>query len=164
MPDEEAVINLKNLSEVADILKSKKDETSVNFNGRVPGADGAAKRDEKYTELLEKFLDNYESDKALARQQKKTFFNFILAFFGILLLAGIALLFIGIFIDSQSSLAIIISSSVDIIVSFIAIPTIIAKNLFPEKIDNEVIEVVKLLVGNDENIRKAIERILNGKN
>ena len=164
MPNEEQISSFDNISDVSKLIQSKRDETSFNSNGHVIGQEGAEKRDEKYTELLEKFLSNYSLEKALIIKQKKTFFDFILAFFSILLLSGIALLFLGLFINSQSSLAIVIGASVDILVSFIAIPTIIAKHLFPEKIDNDVIEVVKLLVGTDENVRKALERLLSGKN
>ena len=47
----------------------------------IDSLEGAEKRDEKYTELLEKFLSNYSLEKALIIKQKKTFFDFILAFF-----------------------------------------------------------------------------------
>lgn len=123
----------------------------------VIGELGAIERDKKYTELLSRFSDNYNTSKKQMKNQKTAFFVVVLVFLGILLVSGIVLLFIALFSNSVNGIAIVIGASVDIFGTFIAIPTIMAKHLFPEKIDNDVIQVVKLLVENDKDIRLAKE-------
>lgn len=130
----------------------------------VIGADGARKRDKLYTKLLARFSDNYDETKKQTKWQKTTFFIVILVLLTGLLVSGIVLLYLALNNCSPCNIAIVIGASVDIIGSFIAIPTIIARHLFPEKIDNDVIKVVKLLVENDKNVREINERhIKNGK-
>lgn len=130
----------------------------------VIGAVGARVRDRLYTELLKRFSDNYAETKTQTRWQKTTFFIVILILLAGLLVSGIVLLFLSLNNCSACNIAIVIGASVDIIGSFIAIPTVIAKHLFPEKIDNDVIKVVKLLVENDKNVREITEQHNNKKN
>lgn len=124
----------------------------------VIGADGARKRDKLYTELLKRFSDNYADTKQQTKWQKTTFFIVILVLLTGLLVSGIVLLYLVLNNCSACNIAIVIGASVDIVGSFIAIPTIIARHLFPEKIDNDVIKVVKLLVENDKNVREINEQ------
>lgn len=136
------------------------DSQSVNSEeeASVIGEEGAIARDKLYTELLTKFSDNYDLTKKQSKTQKTVFFSVVLVFLGILLITGIVILFIALFNCSICNVAVVIGASVDILGAFIAIPTIIAKHLFPEKIDNDVIEVVKQLVRNDKHIRELKEK------
>ena len=59
------------------------------------------------------------------------------------------------FFGKENSLAIIISASVSIIGSLIALPTVIAKHLFPEKIDENMAKVLQCMIDNDRSIRDA---------
>lgn len=156
------------ISEIRAIRKllqaTPKEEKSVTIKERqvgVIGEGGAIDRDGRYTELLETYLLEYETSKNLMYAQKRVFFYTILTFLGILIISGVAILFFALFregLDDGTALAAIIGASVDILVSFIAIPLVIAKHLFPEKVDNDIIDVVKLLVENDNNIRDVVER------
>ncbi len=142
------------------LLQQKKNQARPVDDG-VIGEKGAKDRDEKYTKLLEIYSEKYSTDKDVVNYQKKTFFNLTLSLFVILLAAGITLLFLALFFYTKSSVAVVIGASVDILVAFIAIPTVIAKHLFPEKMDNGIIEVVKLLVQNDEHVRELKEQHKN---
>lgn len=122
------------------------------------GEEGARERDKLYTKLLERFSDNYEETKKQTKWQKTTFFIVILVLLSGLVVSGVVLLFLALNNCSPCNIAIVVGASVDIISSFIAIPTIVAKHLFPEKIDNDVIKVVQLLVGNDKNVRELNEQ------
>ena len=121
------------------------------------GESGAIARDREYTLLLEKFLINYTKEKKQTLIQKSLFFGIIVAFLSLLGVAGIVLLFLSLYSDSVNTLPVIIGACVDIFGSFIAIPTIIAKHLFPEKIDEKIIDVVTVLVDNDKHVRAARE-------
>ncbi len=121
----------------------------------VIGEEGAQERDKHYTILLDYFVSNYDNEKKQTIQLKKYFFGVVLVLLALMGLAGIAILIIALFVDSSSSLPIIIGASVDILAAFITIPTIIARNLFPNKLDKQIISVTKLLIENDEHIRKA---------
>lgn len=124
----------------------------------VIGKQGAIDRDKLYTNLLKRFSDNYEVTKEQTKRQKTAFFVVILVLLTGLLVSGIVLLFLALNNCSPCNIAIVVGASVDIISSFIAIPTIIAKHLFPEKIDNDVIKIVQLLVENDKDVRETVER------
>lgn len=152
--------SLDNIKWVSTLISQKRSFARPVDDG-VIGEEGAKERDGKYTKLLVTYSEKYAEDKSIVNNQKKTFFKAVLAMFIILLLAGIAILFLALFFDKQSSIAVVIGASVDILGTFIAIPTIIAKHLFPEKMDNGIIEVVKLLVQNDEHVREIKEKHFN---
>lgn len=139
-------------NKVSGVREIKKDPV------RVIGEEGAEERDKLYTKLLERFSDNYHTTKKQTKTHKGWFLGIILTLLILLLAGGVTLLFFCLFYDTRSSIAVVIGASVEIFGSFIAIPTIIAKHLFPEKIDNDVIEIVKLLVENDKDIRNTKER------
>ena len=145
--------SLDNIKWVSTLISQKRSFARPVDDG-VIGEEGAKERDGKYTKLLVTYSEKYAEDKSIVNNQKKTFFKAVLAMFIILLLAGIAILFLALFFDKQSSIAVVIGASVDI-------PTIIAKHLFPEKMDNGIIEVVKLLVQNDEHVREIKEKHFN---
>ncbi len=142
----------KNSNESKRIKKIEDDPVGVI------GAEGAIERDKLYTELLKRFSDNYDDTKRQSKRQKTAFFIVILVLLTGLLVAGIVLLYLALNNCSVCNIAIVVGASVDIIGSFIAIPTIIARHLFPEKIDNDVIKVVRLLVENDKNVREINEQ------
>lgn len=154
MPNNE---NNNKIEWVSNLLYKTKNQARKVDDG-VIGAKGAEERDNLYTELLTHFSENYVASKEQSTKQKTAYFIVTLIFLGILLGSGIAILFIAMFNYSIYNIAVVIGASLDILGTFIAIPTIIAKNLFPEKIDNDVIEVVKLLVENDKNVREAQEK------
>lgn len=152
------------LKKIPDGEKELADDEDDIEDG-VIGARGARKRDRKYTRLLDIFLSNYTSNKKQMYLQKRVFFYSVLALFGVLVISGVGILFFVLFnkeIAANTALAAIIGASIDILGSFIAIPLVIAKHLFPEKVDNDIIDVVKLLVENDSNIRDVVEKH-NGK-
>ncbi len=171
-PTEENSSSNKNELELEKLIleldKSKKNSTSKARKIKQDptaalGGEEVNKRNEKYTDLLGKFANNYENTKKQTLWQKAWFFWIILIFFLGTLTSGIVLLFLALFNDNSSSIAVVIGASVEIFGSFIAIPLIIAKNLFPEKFDNDVIEIVKLLVKNDKDIRETIADYIKNK-
>lgn len=140
-------------------LIDDKDSATIQEDPIPPviGEEGARQRDVEYTNLFRKYTSNYDADKKQSISLKKKFFWIIMVLFFFLGTSGIVLLFLGFFIKSENALAIIITATVNIFTSFIAIPTIIANHLFPKKIDQQIIKVMNLLVQNDDNIRKARE-------
>lgn len=123
----------------------------------VLGEKGAQIRDEKYTELLSHFSENYHKEKKQSLLFKKIFFGIIIGLFCALGISGIVILFLALFFKTDNMLSIVIASSVEVISSFIAIPTIIAKNLFPEKVDEQIVKMTEILIKNDMDVRYARE-------
>lgn len=129
----------------------------------VLGEKGATERDYHYTRLLGLFLKNYNTEKQQTLIHKQWFLKAVIAVFVLIGVSGIVLLFLALFVDSSNGVAVIIGACVEIFSAFIAIPIIIAKNLFPEKLDTEVIEIVKVLIDNDKDIRGAKEHRFHDK-
>lgn len=154
MPD-----SVTNDEEELSKLIGDKDSANIPRDPIPPviGEEGAKQRDSEYTNLFRKYTTNYDLDKKQSLRLKSNFFWIIMISFIVLGISGIVLLFLGFFIESKNALAIIITAAVNILTSFIAIPTIIARNLFPEEADEQIVKVTNLLVENDDNIRKARE-------
>lgn len=154
--DRQEVVDLF-ASNVHDVQKIKHDPM------KVIGEDGAIERDEAYTELLLKFSDNYNAEKKQIRRQKGWFFYPVLIFLLVMGISGIVLLFLALYNTTLNNTAVVIGATVDIFTSFVAIPSIIARHLFPEKIDEKIVDVVKVLLENDRDIRNAAEQRHNEK-
>ena len=133
----------------------KESEPVSDITDVVIGIEGAKDRDKKYTSLLHAYLLNYKLDKYQIKRQKKRFFTLVFTIIGILLFIEILAIILCIFFGKEKSLAIIISASVSIIGSLIALPTVIAKHLFPEKIDENMAKVLQCMIDNDRSIRDA---------
>ena len=156
MPKEDTENERKAEQELENLIKSKPASRKIKRDPvEIIGEKGARDRDKIYTALLTKFSNHYDDTKKQAKNQKTIFFIVILFLLSGLLISGILLLYLALFNCSVNNIAVVIGASVDIFGSFIAIPTIIAKHLFPEKIDNDVIKVVQLLVENDKNVRET---------
>lgn len=136
------------------VLEIKLPETK-DITPEVVGLKGALERDATYTEILQAYLENYKEDKKVVSCQKKAFFWLVIVLFGLVFLLTSIAIILCIFYENNNSLAIIVSSAVALIGSIIALPTIIAKHLFPDTIDDQIVTVVNFMLNNDCSIREA---------
>ena len=113
-------------------------------------------RDTYYSQILA----NYNTEYKDRRKQIKLMRNWL---FGIMnfILVGVIVSCIVLFFmivnrwtGSIENIATIITVAVSFVSTILTIPIIIAKSLFPEKEDNQIVDVLTKLIENDENIRK----------
>jgi len=152
-----------NSKDIKIISKNYRDDFNRNNlmikdNGEVIGETGAQERDESYTNLLSAFVESYSLQKTQTIILKGIFFGIVLFLLSALGLSGIVILFIALFRNSAMNISVVIGASVDILAVFITIPTIIARHLFPEKIDEHIVQITELLIKNDQYIRSAKEK------
>ena len=140
----------------------------VHLEGSLPpvvGLDGARARDIKYTVLLDKYVEQFPKDHDFYYCMKKSFFWVVLVTFVVLIFGSVALLIVAATrpnMELENVIIYAVSAMGSIISSIIVIPQIIAKHLFPEKRENEILDLIKTLISDDCEIRKANEeRYLN---
>ena len=160
------LVENSNIQEVKDLFTSSftHDVQAIGYDPtKVIGEEGAIERDKAYTDLLSKFSENYNAEKRQIKRQKTWFFYSVLVLLFIMGFSGILLLFLALNTPTLNNLGVVIGATVDIFATFVAIPSIIARHLFPEKIDEKIVEVVKVLLENDKDIRNAAEHRHNEK-
>ncbi|HEY8390463.1 MAG TPA: hypothetical protein VIL26_05885 [Clostridia bacterium] len=109
-------------------------------------------RNAKYTELVEDFSKHYREKSKQNRRLKNWFFIIIITLLVIVTIATIALSFIVLKEDNLiKSVSTIISSFVTLITSFLSLPKIIAKYLFPLKEDDALLDYLTNLRRTDCN-------------
>lgn len=128
-------------------------------NGTI-GETGAEERDEIYTKLLNKYIEEYDRNRKQRRKMKNVFFGFTIAIF-VLLIVGLITLLIVMSVNKTLSVTVgaILSATAfaSIITALITLPTIVAKHLFPENMDCDIVDIVGKMIQNDCEIRKAAE-------
>lgn len=116
-------------------------------------------RERAYTHLTEDFELNYKETHKQKRKLKSIFFWFIMPLYAIIILGSMFAIIFSLFING-SQIEIVLGSVASIIASVIAIPTIIAKYLFPTGEDNDMTQMVNKMQNYDNGIR----RLENSKN
>lgn len=115
-------------------------------------------REKAYTNLTEDFEYNYKETHRQKRILKTVFFWFIMPLYAIIILGSMFAIIYSLFLKS-SQIEIVLSAVASIITSVIAIPTIIAKYLFPTGEDKDMTSMINKMLNYDKGIR----RIENGK-
>lgn len=115
-------------------------------------------REKAYTKLTEDFELNYKETHKQKRRLKNVFFWFIMPLYAIIILGSMFAIIYSLFLNG-SQIEIVLSAVASIITSVIAIPTIIAKYLFPTGEDKDMTSMINKMQNYDNGIR----RIENGK-
>lgn len=141
-----------------EAIKETKYIAAKNDMTVIIGEKGAIDRDPQYTLLLKNYINEYEKNSADKRDMKKKIFFFLKIFFPLLTLACIAAIAYSLFapVALIEKITFVSTSLITFISSFIVIPLTITKHLFPENIDNQIVEVVKNMIENDKEIRKCV--------
>lgn len=136
--------------------KTPKLKESVSERFHAIGADGAEQRDEKYTDMLARYIQNYEDNKKEIKEYRAKYFAFSLAVLIVLLLLGAALIISLFFVDfgMVGSIVAAIAAFASIISALLVIPVTITKHLFPQELDHEIVDIVKCMIENDCEIRR----------
>lgn len=115
-------------------------------------------REKAYTKLTEDFELNYKETHRQKRRLKEVFFWFIMPLYAIIILGSMFAIIYSLFLNG-SQIEIVLGAVASIIASVIAIPTIIAKYLFPTGEDKDMTSMINKMQNYDNGIR----RIENGK-
>lgn len=133
------------------------DTALLNASSKESGEYGLQyeRRDGLYADLLEAYIDVYNSKAAWNKWFKLAFFAIsLLIFGGIVVVSLIVLITIARKnTTSLSDVAVALSSMAGIISAIIILPKIIAEHLFPTNEDEHMIEMVKNMQVNDSRIR-----------
>ncbi len=113
-------------------------------------------RDTYYTQILANYNTEYKERRKQIKSMRNIMFWIMLSILSLVVVASLVMFFIIICKSNNSSIDIVavISVAVSFISTILTIPIIIAKSLFPEKEDNQIIDVLTKLIENDDNIRK----------
>ena len=109
-------------------------------------------RDIAYTDLADNFVYNYRQTHEQKRFLKNIFFWFIMPLYAIIILGSMFAVIASLFI-AGSQIEVVLGAVASIITSVIAIPTIIAKYLFPIGEDKNMTKMVHKMQEYDNNIR-----------
>ncbi|MBQ8749269.1 MAG: hypothetical protein IJZ29_02215 [Clostridia bacterium] len=110
-------------------------------------------REKVYTHLTEDFEFNYKETHRQKRRLKETFFWFIMPLYAIIILGSMFAIIYSLFLDGYQ-IEIVLGAVASIIVSVIAIPTIIAKYLFPTGEDKDMTTMVNKMQSYDNDMRR----------
>jgi multisubunit Na+/H+ antiporter MnhF subunit len=126
------------------------------------GSDGARNRDELYTVLFRNYIEYTGSDVLSARKMKGNAFKIMFGTFCAIIIFAICFL-VYLFIEgvgnTTADIVLAATALASLVTSFISLPTIITKHLFPENANNDTVEIMKALIINDCEVRKAQNEI-----
>lgn len=110
-------------------------------------------REKVYTKLTEDFERNYYFTHKQKRSLKTAFFWMIMPLYAIIILGSMFAIIASLFIEGNQ-VEIVLGAVASIIASVIAIPTIIAKYLFPTGEDKDMTAMINKMQKYDNGIRK----------
>lgn len=126
------------------------------------GRHGAEVRDQLYTQLFSQYVHQYEEGNEKTRELREKYLHAIVVGLIVLAVMCMAVIVFGfVFVDRVSFekiLSITIPTLSSALTAVVAIPTVIAKHLFPPEKDHEIVEIVKSMIANDCEIRKIDSR------
>lgn len=125
----------------------KQDPTTDDLGSQIKA------REKSYTKLTEDFENNYNETHRQKRRLKGVFFWFIMPLYAIIILGSIAAIILSVVLPGNH-IDIVLGSVASIITSIIAIPTIIAKYLFPTGEDQDMTTMINKMQIYDSGIRK----------
>ena len=143
-----------------------KDASVVTKDFKSVETDDAVKtREKSYTDLTQHFAENYYKTHKQKRRLKEIFFWFIMILYAIIIIVSLSAIIISC-LTTRNQLVIVIGSAGTIITSIIAIPTIIAKYLFPISEDMDMTNMIQGMQNYDNGIRQMEENknFLNSTN
>lgn len=113
-------------------------------------------RDMYYSTTLSHYNSEYKERRKQIKLMRDVMFWVMLALFAAVIICSIILFFIIICrgVNNTSDIVSLISVLISFITTTIAIPKIMAKSLFPEKEDGQIVQILTKLIENDDNIRK----------
>lgn len=114
-------------------------------------------RDTYYSQILSNYNAEYISRRKQIKSMRDWMFWIMLSILGLIVVSSFAILIIIVCKRkfSVESVISLITVSVPLVSAILTIPAIIAKSLFPEKEDNQIVEVLTKLIENDNNIRNC---------
>lgn len=138
----------------SDMIQEKEEPEQMPLE--IPSPTPYDQRDIYYTQILANYNTEYKSRRRQIRGMRNIMFWTMLSILTLVVLASIIMFFIMIFRKNEASADIvsIITVAVTFVSTVLTIPIIIARSLFPEKEDNQIIDVLTKLIENDDNIRK----------
>lgn len=113
-------------------------------------------RDALYSELLDKYIDIYETNSNQKQKYKKVFFIVVLFMFIAIVVVSIIFMFLVITLDKSIAqiITVALGSFGSMLSAMIVLPKIIAKHLFPKDEESHILEMVKNMQINDSKIRE----------
>jgi len=116
-----------------------------------------------YSNLLKLYIDNYRKRLPINRKQKNSFFVFFLSTLILIVLCSVGIVVVSIFqyyrtgIINVSTLTALIAILITMVSTFLIIPQIMAKYLFSIDEDRYLAEIIKSMLIQDDNTRRAIK-------
>ena len=117
---------------------------------------GINKRDDTYVEYLKAYSYNYKVRAKAQSRMKWVFFSIVIFTFILIIVSGF-LIVIHLFMKSEfgvKEIATLITSIVGMVSAFIALPEIIARNLFPANEIDETSKIFLQMANNDLQLRR----------
>lgn len=110
-------------------------------------------RERSYTALTDDFEKNYKKTHEQKIKLKCCFFWIVMPLFILIVLGSLFSLIISLFITG-TQIEVVLGSVISLITAIIAIPTIIAKYLFPINEDNDMSTMINKMQNYDKGIRR----------
>ena len=145
----------------------KKENTKIeDLNIVIPDSSPYEIRDIYYSQILNQYIGEYQKRRKQIKWMRNWLFWLMLTILFGVIISCISIFFIIIanFNATTSEITALITVCVSFISTIITIPVIIAKSLFPEKEDNQIVDVLTKLIENDNNIRNTKNNIKNSEN
>lgn len=145
----------------------KKEKTKIeDLNIVIPDSSPYEIRDIYYSQILNQYIREYQKRRKQIKWMRNWLFWLMLTILFGVIISCISIFFIIIanFNATTSEITALITVCVSFISTIITIPVIIAKSLFPEKEDNQIVDVLTKLIENDNNIRNTKNNIKNSEN
>lgn len=145
----------------------KKEKTKIeDLNIVIPDSSPYEIRDIYYSQILNQYIGEYQKRRKQIKWMRNWLFWLMLTILFGVIISCISIFFIIIanFNATTSEITALITVCVSFISTIITIPVIIAKSLFPEKEDNQIVDVLTKLIENDNNIRNTKNNIKNSEN
>ncbi len=149
--------NLKDDSLVLDEENSKKEILQNDNDNNV--SKEIERRNKVYSEITQEYLNAYSNNQNYKSKMKVAFFSIIMVLMCILTIGCIASIIIVACNNSFNLdfITVCVTSGVTIISSLIAIPLIIAKYLFPLNEDQNLNNMIRAMMVNDNYLRKGLK-------
>lgn len=114
-------------------------------------------RDTYYSQLLNNYNEEYKNRREQIKTMRNWMFWTMLSILVAVVVTSIVLFFIIVIkgVNSVEDIVSLVTVGISFISTILTIPIIIAKSLFPEKEDNQIVEVLTKLIENDQNIRQT---------
>ena len=161
------------------IIKSfrKKNKKTLQFQGEVSGNiwddkdlvmfESLTDRDAVFTDLVEDYVDNYNDEFQSKLFMKQSFFWITMISFALLIICAIAAIIIcavGL-ISGYIAIGVLVAAIIDLIMTVITLPRIIAVHLFPKKGDKAMNDMLTVILNHDiilhEGLVKRVSRDIN---